>query len=464
MNYDTVVVGLGAAGVTAAVTLAKAGKKVLALEASDRIGGRVKTVQLGDGVVEEGAEWIHGTVKNCIYETAVKNNITVLAHNIDMDIFRSDGSKADGEIIKDLISFCLDCRTNSAPGDTELSLGDFIIMRLTQYLEGKYPRLTTDRTFINDFLDFMNLVINNYEAANDWKEVSIQSSYEACPGEQHMSWHKYGYKTYFELLLNTYNNGPGLPNLDIKLNSEVEEIKWPHDSRANVEITINDGSIFRSDNVIVTVSLGVLKERYTTLFNPTLAGEKISAINNISMGVMDKIILKFDKPWCPHAPSFKALFWNKGDKDKVPEDDVWITKVFAASNPLGSSNALTLWTSGDVAKLVEILPEDVVKSKLVELLQKFMGTYYVIPEPTAIIRSTWYLNPLTRGSYSYDNMLTPLYPDLRSVLAAPLLDTSGRPRVLFAGEATNTKHFSTVHGASETGLREAKRLLPNSKI
>lgn len=55
--YDTIVVGMGASGTAAASTLAKAGKKVLALEAQDRIGGRVYTVPFGDGVVELGAEW-----------------------------------------------------------------------------------------------------------------------------------------------------------------------------------------------------------------------------------------------------------------------------------------------------------------------------------------------------------------------------------------------------------------------
>ncbi|VVC91309.1 unnamed protein product [Leptidea sinapis] len=58
--YDTIVVGLGSAGTTAASTLAKAGRRVLALEAQDRIGGRVKTVKCGDGFVEEGAECSHG--------------------------------------------------------------------------------------------------------------------------------------------------------------------------------------------------------------------------------------------------------------------------------------------------------------------------------------------------------------------------------------------------------------------
>ena len=50
--------GLGSAGVTAASDLSRAGKRVLALEAEDRIGGRVKTVPFGDGVLELGGEWL----------------------------------------------------------------------------------------------------------------------------------------------------------------------------------------------------------------------------------------------------------------------------------------------------------------------------------------------------------------------------------------------------------------------
>ncbi|MEZ4407120.1 MAG: neutral/alkaline non-lysosomal ceramidase N-terminal domain-containing protein [Polyangiales bacterium] len=47
--YDVIVVGGGFAGVTAAVELC-ATKRVLLLEASDRLGGRARTVPVGDGV------------------------------------------------------------------------------------------------------------------------------------------------------------------------------------------------------------------------------------------------------------------------------------------------------------------------------------------------------------------------------------------------------------------------------
>lgn len=55
--YDTIIVGMGVAGCTAASVLCKAGKRVLALEAQNRVGGRVNTVLFGSGVVELGAEW-----------------------------------------------------------------------------------------------------------------------------------------------------------------------------------------------------------------------------------------------------------------------------------------------------------------------------------------------------------------------------------------------------------------------
>jgi phytoene dehydrogenase-like protein len=45
-NYDIVVMGAGHNGLTAAAYMAKAGKKVLVLEAKDHIGGGVSTREL----------------------------------------------------------------------------------------------------------------------------------------------------------------------------------------------------------------------------------------------------------------------------------------------------------------------------------------------------------------------------------------------------------------------------------
>ena len=59
---DVIVVGAGAAGLAAAVELARAGLSVTILEARDRIGGRMFTLRdpVYQAPIEMGAEFIHG--------------------------------------------------------------------------------------------------------------------------------------------------------------------------------------------------------------------------------------------------------------------------------------------------------------------------------------------------------------------------------------------------------------------
>ena len=57
-SHDVIVVGAGSAGLYAAQTLENLGYDVLILEASGRIGGRIKSATLGDMRVELGAEEI----------------------------------------------------------------------------------------------------------------------------------------------------------------------------------------------------------------------------------------------------------------------------------------------------------------------------------------------------------------------------------------------------------------------
>src|SRR5687768_14530717 len=58
---DVLVLGAGAAGLSAARTLVDAGRSVAVLEAGDTPGGRMRTLQVpGLGAIELGAEFVHG--------------------------------------------------------------------------------------------------------------------------------------------------------------------------------------------------------------------------------------------------------------------------------------------------------------------------------------------------------------------------------------------------------------------
>ncbi len=62
-------------------------------------------------------------------------------------------------------------------------------------------------------------------------------------------------------------------------------------------MTCSDNSTYEADHVIVTVPLGVLKRDYTTMFTPELPVSKRNAIEGMSFGTMNKILLEFERPF-----------------------------------------------------------------------------------------------------------------------------------------------------------------------
>jgi NADPH-dependent 2,4-dienoyl-CoA reductase/sulfur reductase-like enzyme len=65
-----VVIGAGIAGLTIANALRHGGVECVLLEARDRIGGRLNTVELAGSPVDMGASWIHHPVGNPLREFA----------------------------------------------------------------------------------------------------------------------------------------------------------------------------------------------------------------------------------------------------------------------------------------------------------------------------------------------------------------------------------------------------------
>lgn len=81
-------------------------------------------------------------------------------------------------------------------------------------------------------------------------------------------------------------------------------------------------------------------------------------------------------------------------------------------------------------------------------------------------RTRWLSNPWIRGGYSHITTNCDGSESGMDYLSRPVL-IDGKPRILIAGEAAHTSHYSTIHGAFESGQQQAQFLvkyMKNSKL
>lgn len=224
------------------------------------------------------------------------------------------------------------------------------------------------------------------------------------------------------------------------------------------------------------MSLGVLKGTHATLFEPTLPELKRTAIEGIGFGTADKIYLEFDPPFWSDDFRGVSLLWNAEDLNEMRKRyDSWIEGVLGLFTVDSQPNLLCGWISGEKARQMEIFTDEDVLHSMKYLLRTFLKNS---TDPKSMKRSTWSANPHFRGSYSHWSVNQDKLNVTPADLAEPLIGESGKLKVLFAGEATSSHHFSTgkglsyfceyeytksfrfsVHGAIETGWREANRII-----
>lgn len=250
-----------------------------------------------------------------------------------------------------------------------------------------------------------------------------------------------------------------LPDCSLRYSKPVACIRWgavqAKQGGPRAVVQCCDGDEYCADYVIVTVSLGVLKEFSEKLFCPALPPEKMEAINNLGFGQVDKIYMDYAKPfWVWHEGGLK-LGWSQ---DELSNRKDWTRGLSQIEEVEGSKHVLCAYVSGPEAQQMEKASDEEVAEGVTRILRQFTGDAS-LPFPCTILRSKWACDPYFLGSYSYLGLNSSVghQCDLSCPLPGPCDPVP--PILLFAGEATCAGHFSTVHGARLSGIREAERIV-----
>ncbi len=420
---DVIVVGAGAAGLAAAQRLKQAGRRVLLLEARDRVGGRVHTSRAWPELpVDMGASWIQGSAGNPM--TAMAERLG--AHTVATDeeaamVVDADGRRLSEGRLEAIYDGYEEVLERAAAAAEEWDRDASLDRAVAEALEG-LDLSAADRQALDWALDFA--VSLEYAAAPKDLSAWYWDDDEALGGENLLLPEGYG-----RLLERV------AADLDVHLGQPVTRVE--HESGG---VTVSGpGGVFRADQAVVTLPLGVLKAGAVT-FDPPLPEAHRQAIGHLGMGVLSKLWLRFDRVrWGERAHWLGALGPRPGE---------WTAFVNLA--PQTGQPLILAFNAGDFGRRAEEMDEGRAVADCMASLRRILGPD--LPDPVAWQRSSWGRDPWSRGSYSYR-------PPGASAKDHRLLATPAGPRLLLAGEHCHPQYPATVHGAWLSGLAAAERIL-----
>lgn len=384
-SAKVVVIGAGLAGLSSAATLTQAGfDNVQVLEAMSRPGGRISTTRpFGPDVIELGANWIHGQEGNPVFSLAERYGLLpqdtsprgvckpclLTPHDY---FFREDGTLLSQECVEQVCG--LFNKLTSKMFNNRLE-EKFHSKSFGQYLDEAF----TDSPQASSFEDAAKIF--EWCKRIECTDVASSSLYEASALEQKeytcLEGYFYnclgpgGYQAVVDVLLKI------LPPGALLCDRPVTNIRWGLEPQAKgldsfcpVKVLCENGQEFEADHVIVTSSLGFLKDRASALFEPTLPEDKIRAIERLGFGTVDKIFLRFNERFWPEDCAGIQLVWDEGPEDKtvyctLSEGDAWreswFKKICGFDIVLHHPTVLCAWISGREAQHMETLQEEEVR-------------------------------------------------------------------------------------------------------
>jgi monoamine oxidase len=443
------VVGAGVAGLTAAYRLQQAGVRSDVVEASRRLGGRLRSLRNvagNPGVVEMGGEFIdtrHTAVRSLAIELGLTlADLRLADTGLEPEVLFFGGQRIGSkQVIEEFSPLAERIAADlAALGNREIS-----------YHSPNQTALRLDRLSISDYVAAVPLspVIEQLVKVAYITEFGRDAESQSCLnmlfliGAEIGKWSTYGIS---DERYHVVGGNDQIPQKlaerlhePIETGTVLESIRSKSDGRYQVSLRQGESSIERIyERVLLTLPFGVLRQVELAIDLPPI---KRKAIDELGYGTSTKLSLPFqDRIW---RSRYHSTISTYSDLDF---QNTWESARYG----VGASGWLTNLRGGRQGLA---LGEGRVEAQTEKLLNDFEG---IFPGITAAqqgkgVRSLWATEPYALGSYSC------YLPGQWTAIGGAEGERVGN--IWFAGEHCSPGSQGYMNGACETGERAAREIV-----
>jgi monoamine oxidase len=437
---DAVIVGGGAAGLTAAAALSSKGRRVKLLEARERLGGRILSRCLPQHplAIELGAEFIHGRSSRIF---SLCDAAALLVNELPDDHVRV----VDGELerITDFWAEITGVR-KKIRGDRDRSFSRFLAAQ-----KSLSPRL---RKLALQFVE-------GYHAADPARisALALRAGDEETEGSD--ANRQFRIAGGYSSLVTAMRARLGA-SAEVRLATIVRRVEWSSDSVVVRSESMSAGKLepIRTPVVIVTVPAAVLRADRRSQsgieIEPPI-NELSKALEKIETGKVAKIVLRFREMFWDDRSWLQSRSRRKRPPVRAPNFfhptdgpiQTWWTSA-PTQTP-----TITAWCGGPQAAALLSGTEGEVIARVLDALASLWSE-----SPRRLARlldgadfHDWSNDPFSLGAYSYVTV--------GGLGAQKRLSRPFERRIIIAGEATDAEETGTVSGAIASGERAARQAL-----
>jgi monoamine oxidase len=421
--FDVIIVGAGAAGLSAGRLLSHSEKSLCILEARDRIGGRIHTLQ-NEGFsypVEAGAEFMHGELPltkalmkeaNVSYQAGHGRIWNVVNNNLSGGDFFDEGWDQLMDRLHRL--------------DQDVTIDEF----LQKYFgDAKYESL----------VESVKRFVQGYDAADVNKASAMALAEEWSSGDVKGYRPMGGYAQLLDFLRNEIQQRKGI----FKLSSVVKKIRWKPD---NIEIEIESGETLATRKILITVPISILKADLIQ-FEPPLPQHR-HALLHLETGEVIKFLFEFND-----------RFWERGNSTEyrqMPGLNFLFSDAFVPTWWTQKPNdipLLTGWLAGPVVRTIQ-QDDSSLFEKGIKSLAYLFGRQpdHLLKEIRSARVVNWSADEYSRGAYAYKT--------LQTAAAIKIFSDPVENTIFFAGEGLyDGAEMGTVEAALASGRATAEMIL-----